>query len=100
MLPDERECIKMDNIKELIKEFCDNQDLDYRDDYSGRGMYGRNCVAIVCNSPLATLSNLFAYIVDSKDDIEGCEVEEVLGEPMQDNMGMSNILYFPHIKTA
>jgi len=91
---------KMDNIKELIKEFCDDQDLDYKDDYSGRGMYGKNCIAITCDYPLITLSQLFAYIVDSEEDITGFDVEKALGEPIEDSMGMSSILYFPHIKTA
>lgn len=89
----------MENIRELIEEFCNEQDLNFRDDYSGRGMYGRKCVGITCYSPLATLADLFAYIVDSDDEICGGEVLETLGKPKMDSMGMEKILYFPNVET-
>lgn len=91
----------MDNniIKEFIKEFCEDQDLDYREDYSGRGMYGRSCIGIVCDNPLSTLLALFAYIIDSDDSIGGSEVQYALGKPEEDGMGMSSILYFPKLRT-
>ena len=89
----------MENIKELIREYCDGEGLDYREDYSGRGMYGRNCIGITCDNPLNTLCKLFAYIVDSDDDLDGYDVQCTLGEPEQDSMGMNNILYFPGLKT-
>lgn len=95
----EREELYMENIKELIKDFCDDEGLNYRDDYSGRGMYGRSCVAVDCDNPLETLSGIFAYLVDSDDDIEGCDVQFSLGEPKQDSMGMGSILYFPKLST-
>lgn len=54
----EREELYMENIKELIKDFCDDEGLNYRDDYSGRGMYGRSCVAVDRDNPLETLSGI------------------------------------------
>lgn len=89
----------MENIKELIREYCDSEGLDCREDYSGRGMYGRSCIAITCDNPLNTLCELFAYIVDSDDDLDGYDVQCALGESKQDSMGMSSILYFPRLKT-
>lgn len=89
----------MENIKEVIKDYCDDEGLNYREDYSGRGMYGRSCVAVDCDNPLETLSGIFAYLVDSDDNIEGCDVQFSLGEPRQDSMGMGNILYFPKLRT-
>lgn len=88
----------MNNIKTFIEEFCEEQELDYREDYSGRGMFGDGCVGIVCDNPLSTLSELFAYIIDSDDSISGCEVQDALGKPEEDNMGMRNILYFPKLR--
>lgn len=38
----------MKNIKELIKEFCEYEDFEYSENYSGREMYGRKCVTITC----------------------------------------------------
>lgn len=89
----------MDNIKELVKEYCEDAELNYRDDYSGRGMYGRRCVAIICDSPLNVLCELFAYIVDSDEDLYGCDVQCALGEPEQDSIGMRSVLYFPKLRT-
>ena len=33
-------------IIELIKEFCEMNELEFSTDYSGRYMYGETCVAI------------------------------------------------------
>lgn len=91
----------MDNIKELVKEYCEDAGLDYREDYSGRGMYyDKSCVAITCDNPLNVLCELFAYIVDSDEDLDGCDVQYALGKPEQDSMGMSSVLYFPKLMTA
>lgn len=89
----------MENIKELIKNFCNEEDYDYRDDYSGRGMYGTKCIGIICYDPLSTLAELFAYIIDSDDEICGADILDALGEPETDNMGMKMILYFPGLET-
>lgn len=89
----------MENIKDLIKQYCDYADYGYRDDYSGRGMHGRKCIGIVCDMPLNVMCDLFSYIVDSDSSIEGYDVQCVLGTPQQDSMRMSNILYFPELST-
>lgn len=88
----------MNNIKTFIEEFCEEQELDYREDYSGRGMFGSRCVGIVCDNPLSILLELFAFIVDSDDGISGGEVQYALGEPEEDSMGTRNILYFPELE--
>lgn len=88
----------MSNIKTFIEEFCEDHELDYREDYSGRGMFGSRCVGIVCSNPLSTLAELFAFIVDSDNDISGSEIQDALGVPEEDSMGMRSILYFPKLK--
>lgn len=88
----------MNNIKTFIEEFCEEQELGYREDYSGRGMFGSRCVGIVCGDPLSTLAELFAFIVDSDDGISGGEIQDALGKPEEDSMGMRNILYFPKLR--
>lgn len=77
----------MENIKELIKEYCDDEGLKYRENYSGKGMYGKSCVAVDCDNPLRALTGIFAYLVDSDDDIDGYDVQFALGEPREDSMG-------------
>ena len=89
----------MSRISDSIKEYCCDQGLDYREDYSGRGMYGETCVGITCDNPLQELKELFAYIIDEGDDWSGYEVSNMLGEPKMDGMGMEKILYFPKLRT-
>lgn len=98
-LSEEKE-ITMENIKELIKEYCDDEGLSYMEDYSGRGMYNRRCVAVTCDNPLYVLSGLFAFLVDWMGEGSiGGDIYYALGEPRQDSMGMSSILYFPKLRT-
>lgn len=89
----------MNNIRTFIEEFCEDHEFDYREDYSGRGMFESRCIGIVCDDPLSTLAELFAYIVDSDDGISGGEVKDALGEPEEDSMGTRSILYFPKLRT-
>lgn len=88
----------MENIRALIKDYCATENLNYRENYSGRGMYGRSCVAIDCDNPLETLAGIFVYLVDS-DDLGGHDVMMALGEPKLDSMGMGSVLYFPKLKS-
>jgi len=53
----------------------------YRD-YSGRGMFGRQCPGIVCN--------------DATEVIELCALKG-LRKSSQDSMGLQVIVYFPSI---
>lgn len=87
----------MEKIKELIKDYCATENLNYRENYSGRGMYGRSCVAVDCDNPLETLAGIFSYLVDSDDDIRGYDVLMALGAPKTDNMGAGSVLYFPKL---
>lgn len=78
-------------FKEALIDFCEGNELEYRTDYSGRCMYGRTCFAIVCDSPLATVMQLVEYLKDAGF----ADVYYELGEPRMDNMGLSQVVYFP-----
>jgi len=54
-----------------------------REDYSGRGMYGKTCLGIVCD-----------------DDTECIELAAQYGfrRAQTDSMGKQMIVYWPHIK--
>lgn len=54
--------------------------------YSGRGMYGKECLGIEISKG-ADLSRLAVSV--GKDWLE-------LGEPKRDQLGMGTILYWPH----
>lgn len=81
-------------VIEVIKAFCEDNDLEYVNDYSGRFMYGRSCVGFVGDDVLTSLvalcDALHAEEIDSALD--------VLGMVAMDSMGRQNILYFPNIR--
>lgn len=91
----------MENIRELIEEFCDNQFYEYIT-YSGRGMFGKGCAAIVCgeDTPLNVMLELFVYLIDNvnMNELDAETIRFELGIPCEDNLGRSSVLYFPKVK--
>lgn len=87
----------MQKIIEIIEDFCLECGFDFREDYSGRGMYGRKCVGFVLGADvdlLLVLVELTELLIDN-----GIEyVSEKLGAICQDNMGTGTIVYFPRLK--
>lgn len=77
------------DIKTVIENFCEDNDLELVKRYSGRGMYGKTCYGIVCDS-IRTLLELTDYIRDNGFD----SVTDVLGNVEIDNMGYQKIFYF------
>ena len=61
---------------QLIREFCEDTDYSkdqryrFRDDYAGRGMFGRTCVGIVCDDPVRAGMELTAYLAENATDGE------------------------------
>ena len=67
--------------------------------YSGRAMYGKRCLAVVCNA--RRLGNLIADLLrDASMFDDGQDIEEV-ATAMQglcwDNMGMDMVYYWPDV---
>lgn len=84
----------------LLNEACEAHDAYMRSDYSGRGMYGRTCLAIVCDS----VADLFRIILAADEAAEGDGLSESLtrhveygGEIREDSMGRSTVWYFPQV---
>lgn len=65
--------------------------------YSGRCMYGAECVGVECD-PLEFLAALPLAVLDECEDAdEAREVLEALTSPRGDSMGRSGILYWPSL---
>ena len=70
-------------------QFVDQTQSEERRAYSGRGMYGKTCPAIV--------TDLSVFYV-------GCHARDIFGEdafellPRTDNMGLSTVVYFPGLE--
>ena len=115
----------MQSIQQLLKDACEeagDESINFRNDYSGRGMYGRRCVGITgtmaeCQLIIAEVikqmsSSLVAaalaaggavditladQLADKEDDFD-LNVTRLLNF-CRDSMGMSGvILYWPELE--
>ena len=105
--------------KQLTKATVDtaiwetNSEVELRDDYSGRGMYGDTCWGVVGDernlnqfeTQLAKAATLEEYknldnIVDAEEvlDLFSEKLEEIQNLRREDSMGMSRIYYYPKIE--
>lgn len=77
--------------KEVAEIFENYGNVEVRDNYSGRGMFGRICYGIVCDEYefFETLGNI---MVDGTEE-EREEVAEYISNIKRDNMGLDMIYY-------
>jgi hypothetical protein len=87
------------------KEFNQLDDLHdgLRRDYSGRGMYGDTCLGYVGSEPHLFMHDLAVLLVErdsdgvvTADEIR-YEMENTIGSPSTDSMGLDGIYYFPSV---
>ncbi|MCI8363928.1 MAG: hypothetical protein HFG34_03115 [Eubacterium sp.] len=85
---------EMFEINEILMLFGETStEYTLRADYSGRGMFGRECIGIVCQDALSMMVDLTEYI--STFDV--ININQKLGRICSDSMGMDTIVYFPDI---
>ena len=71
-------------------------------DYSGRGMYGKYCLAVECSREdppekmLLSIIGEYTYTADNLDDVR--ELAEALKDCQTDSLGRDAILYWPQIE--
>lgn len=82
-------------LTDAAYDFCNGYDYGFRGDYSGRGMFGRQCLGIVCEDPLDCIEEFHCYLLDNN------LVDKSFRLPSKrtDNMGYKMIVYFPSITT-
>ncbi len=85
--------------KHKIQVLAEGAELDVRS-YSGRGMYGRECLAIEGASAMDIIASMLEKISEEGDDAAeaASDLSEALRRSSQDSMGRDMVLYFPHIK--
>ena len=95
----------MSTIQELLKEFCkDSSEVSFRNDYSGRGMYGRRCVGITgresdCMAVIAEVITDCHNRCEFDEDFDfGKAVDILLRCQSRDSMGLDVIIYWPNLK--
>ena len=84
---------------DLVREFCEqNEDKYYiYERYSGRGMFGRNCVGIVVRngfSHMKMIMELTKFLDENEFDDPALEFEGIA----VDDLGLDTIVYFPYMK--
>lgn len=90
----------MSTFCEILKSICDADPDSFQlyKDYSGRGMYGRTCVGVVCSSGIALASAVMEEIAANyigDDDFDMNEVAYAFSKGSEDSMGRDTIVYFP-----
>ncbi|MBE5453473.1 hypothetical protein E3G52_000337 [Mycobacteroides abscessus] len=96
---------QLDAFQETIDDYDEEVGARVRDDYSGRGMNGIECVGVVIGDLrfVPALTAELAYIVGEltpSDDVNA--LTEFLWElPTEtDSMGRSTIVYWPNVRLA
>lgn len=88
------------NDKHPLQSLLDNADVATRS-YSGRAMYGRNCLGVVTDDLGAFMESLGEALLEQGDDLnrdERFEITQGLKSARWDNMGTDIIVYFPGVK--
>ena len=89
----------MNTNESLVQMICEMNDLESRS-YSGRGMFGRECLGIVGKTVADVTADLFDGLdgLDLPDmDAAFNELSAALRSSRTDSMGMDVIVYFPEI---
>lgn len=91
------------DLSREIQDFLPEFDGVIRDDYSGRFMYGRTCVAFVTDGPIKLHGAVCAILAaaEAKAEEAGLDYTSVAWydlTPNTDSMGRSSILYYPNLE--
>lgn len=83
-------------------EFTVAGDFDVRTNYSGRGMYGKECIGIVAVGPSQALAFITALLNILRETHSATDVKvmqkNLLREMHEDNMGRDMIYYFTNLQ--
>lgn len=87
-------------LTKLIITIADDYGLEVRTDYSGRGMYGKTCMAVV-GRDVDFWQFTLALGGEFATHDEGMEMLDMMGDPpSRDNMGLSMVWYWPGLQFA
>ncbi len=89
-------------VIELFKEVADDMyEVNIRS-YSGRAMYDKYCVGVVCENTydfVARVSEKIGKLNERDEDDTNLDfsASDIFSNTHQDSMGLSQIIYWPHI---
>ena len=89
----------MFDIADALKNFCAEHDgqMNFYPGYSGRGMYGKKCPAIVVNDDAQPfdIALALAGFLGETEEVDPYTIHEFLGGSQMDSMGLGYVIYFP-----
>lgn len=78
---------------EFIRDYTEYEPAKY----SGRGMYGRQCVSITHDSPEDVILDILQAKAENAPE-EVSQMIDMLRGSSQDSMGRSSVIYWPNVK--
>lgn len=88
---------KQELIAHTIREVCEGSEMQYRS-YSGRGMRGDSCAAVVVEGGISDLVTLVGWVIAAVPNIPAAEVADILSHVESDNMGYATVFYWRQMK--
>jgi hypothetical protein len=80
----------------VIEEFCDRNELNLRKAYSGRNMFGRTCIGIVCDNIVGVSLELAVDLQENGMN----DLIQLMVNASWDSMGRQSIVYFPSLQCS
>lgn len=81
------------NFLVKVTEYAGNQEIDLRDDYSGRNMYGKTTYGVVVGSLSMLFADTIQFIKEFGEDSEFIEEIPDFDDFKTDNMARDIIIY-------
>lgn len=84
---------------EIFEELTDYGAYNLRSDYSGRGMYGQECIGLT-----GTTEDLVLFVLHARDVLNDAEMTfagdaaDLLAAVASDSMGHDKIFYWPALR--
>lgn len=79
--------------EERLRDAAEEYGVTFRDNYSGRGMYGDSCIGFVFDS--GHMHGVTMALIDAL----GIDLANEITTSRTDNMGLDTIIYYPGVKT-
>jgi hypothetical protein len=84
---------QLDNVMYKTEDF--DPDVEFHPHYSGRGMFGKQCIGVTADSPATPAA--FLYFLAEELGHDYLELLQGLGFGARDSMGLSTIYYWSHV---
>ena len=89
--------------REVLEDVVYRSDMDLdqiRSDYSGRGMYGRECLGLTCTLPDLLMFAINFELIHGDDEDADLLPSEWIPQVQEDSMGRGAIYYWPSVQVV